>query len=603
MQNNVNSDFFSSQISLQNYFWKLIPRDKETEHLSLYLTQKYDVPNILVPFLKNNGINKENFELYLNSKIKDFIPDPFYFTDMKKTVERLADEIVNNRPIGIFGDYDVDGAASTAMLYQFFNYCGLKTFVHIPDRFLEGYGPNSKALIDLTKKGSKLVITVDCGITSHEPLEAMKKTKIDVIIMDHHQPGTKLPPAYSIINPKRLDNEKGFEYLCAAGVTFMVLIGLNRELRNRGFYKNLKEPNLINFVDLVALATVCDVVPLQGLNRVMVKHGITVMKSRKNIGIKCLSDVSNLNSPPDVQSLSFSLGPRINAGGRIGNSKLGVNLLTETDQDNANEIALMLDKLNNKRKLLTAQVEAEAIGMIEKQIRDNNGKTPNFILLSSRNWHEGVIGIVAGKLKEKYKRPSCVISIKEDLCKGSGRSIENISLGDLFYRAMKEKILIKGGGHDMAAGLTIEKNKIDDFKNFLELNMSNLSKNFSKPHILNIAAIGKVSSFSYNLAEWIEKLGPWGEGAPMPMFVINNAQVKNINRFGINKEHVSFKIFDHSEEIWCKKFNIMNSPLNKIFSNSSNRYFNFLGYLQIDTWNNRNRPEFHLIDVILKDQS
>ncbi len=603
MNKSVNSNLFSSQKSLLNSYWLSIPSDSETEHLSLYLNQKYNLPTMLVPFLKNNGINRENFNFFLNSKIKDFIPDPFYFVDMEKTVERLADEIENQRPIGIFGDYDVDGAASTAMLHKFFSYCGIKTFVHIPDRFIEGYGPNSNALFDLVEKGSKLIITVDCGITSYQPLEAIKETDIDVIIMDHHEPSGKLPPAFSIINPKRKDNEKGFEYLCAAGVTFLVLVGLNRELRKRGFYKSLKEPNLINFVDLVALATVCDVVPLQGLNRVMVKRGITVMQERKNIGIRSLSDVSNLNSPPNIQSLSFSLGPRINAGGRIGNSKLGVNLLIESNQDKANEIAIKLDSLNNKRKLLTAHVESEAIGMVENEVIKNNGNIPRVIIVSSEDWHEGVIGIVAGKLKDKYKRPTCVISIKDDICKGSGRSIENISLGNLFHEAMKENILIKGGGHDMAAGLSIYKNKINDFKNFLEFHISKICGENFKPKSFSIAAIGKVSSFSYDLADWIEKLGPWGEGAPMPIFVIENAQVKNVHRFGINKEHISFKIFDNSDEIWCKKFNILNSPLNKIFTNYSNRLFNFLGYLQIDTWNNRNRPEFHLIDIIIKDQS
>ena len=589
---------FLKKESILNSFWKLIEENSETDNLSLYLHQKYNLPTVLVPFLQSIGVYKDNFSLFLSSKIKDYLPDPFYFFDMERTVNRLADEIQKKTPIGVFGDYDVDGATSAAMLKLFFAYCGIDTFVHIPDRFLEGYGPNETALKDLISKGSNLIITVDCGISSFEPLSAIKNKKIDVIILDHHTPGEKLPPAYSIINPKRKENSQGYEYLCAAGVTFIMLVGLNRELRKRGFYKSNKEPNLMNFLDLVALGTVCDVVPLIDLNRVFVQRGIALMQKRHNIGIKSLSDISNLTSPPDVQSLSFGLGPRINAGGRIGSSKLGVNLLTESNEDNAIEIALKLDQLNNKRKTITTDIELEAIGMVEKDIKLRKGKVPDIIIVSNEGWHEGVLGIIAGRLKDKYNRPSCVISFQGEIGKGSARSIKGISVGDLFIEAMKNKFLIKGGGHDMAAGLTISKEKFLLFKEFINQNLKNYAHKNNQLKEIFVANILPVSSCNYELAEWIEKLGPWGEGAPEPNFIIENSKIKNVNRFGVNKEHISFTIYDTSGSINCKKFNVLNNPLNKVFKNYLNKEFNFLGFLKIDKWKNRNKPEFHLLDII-----
>ena len=288
------------------------------------------------------------------------LPEPFLFKDLEKGVNRLADEIINNRPIGIFGDYDVDGATSAAMISSYLDKCGCQSFIHIPDRFLEGYGPNEEALQSLYNKGSELIITVDCGISSFEPLNAMSKVNLDLIVIDHHLPDKILPPAFAIINPKRFDTEKGFENLCAAGVVFIFLIGLNRELRNRGFFLNKREPDLMKFLDLVALGTVCDVVPLKGLNRAFVKQGLSIMQKRENLGLKALSDVSKLNSKPNTQALGFSLGPRINAGGRIGNSELGVNLLKESNENKAIDIAHKLDNLNKKRKFLTSELEKKS---------------------------------------------------------------------------------------------------------------------------------------------------------------------------------------------------------------------------------------------------
>ena len=352
---------YNSKKSVSNADWKIIVLDDLTRRFVDYLSQKYNLPNFISPYLMFKEINLDDFDNFFTPKLKNLLPEPFLFKDLEKGVKRLVDEVVNSRPVGIFGDYDVDGATSAAMISSYLEQCGCKTFIHIPDRFLEGYGPNEKALKALHEKGSELIITVDCGISSFEPLQAMNSVNIDLIVIDHHIPDIRLPPAYAIINPKRVDNHKGYEDLCAAGVTFIFLIGLNRELRKKGFFKNKKEPDLFQFLDLVALGTVCDVVPLIKLNRAFVKQGLSIMKKRENFGIKALSDISKLSSAPNTQALGFSLGPRINAGGRIGNSELGVYLLKETDENKAFEIASKLDDLNKKRRFLTTELELSLI--------------------------------------------------------------------------------------------------------------------------------------------------------------------------------------------------------------------------------------------------
>jgi single-stranded-DNA-specific exonuclease len=524
---------------------------------------------------------------------------------MKKSTLRTVELILKKEKIGIFGDYDVDGATSAALIANYLEYCGCKTFIHIPDRFLEGYGPNERALKGLHEKGAELILTVDCGISSFEPLKAMSSVNLDLIVIDHHIPDTILPPAYAIINPKRIDTQKGFEDLCAAGVSFIFLIGLNRELRRKGFFRNKEEPDLFKFLDLVALGTVCDVVPLKGLNRAFVKQGLSVMKKRENLGIKSLCDVSKVNNQPNTQALGFSLGPRINAGGRIGNSELGVYLLKETDEIKSLEIACKLDDLNKKRRLLTAELEKSVIGQIEKIININNNVIPNAIVVSGNDFHEGIIGIVAGKMKELYNRPVCVISINQDgICKGSGRSINGIPLGDIILEASKLKIIHSGGGHDMAAGFTVKQDKINEFSDFLIGKVNSLMKK-EIPKVKHFAAsVIPISGCTIELAEWLEDLGPWGTDMEEPKFIIPNSKISSLRKFGSNKEHISFYITDRSStKLKVKKFNILNSPLNKIFDNYENINLNFLGRLNIDTWNNSKSLEMMLDDIIYADDA
>ena len=593
---------FNIKPSFNNADWNLIYSDEFTKRFSDYLHQRYQIPEFISPYLMFKGINLSDFENFFSPKLKNLLPEPFLFKDLEKGVKRLADEIINSRPVGIFGDYDVDGATSAAMISSFLEQCGCKTFIHIPDRFLEGYGPNEEALKSLYKKGTELIITVDCGISSFEPLKAMSNIKLDLIVIDHHIPDITLPPAYAIINPKRSDTKEGFEDLCAAGVVFIFLIGLNRELRNKGFFLKKREPNLMQFLDLVALGTVCDVVPLKGLNRAFVKQGLSIMMQRGNPGLKALSDISKLNTKPNTQSLGFSLGPRINAGGRIGNSNLGVSLLKEKNEYKAVELATKLDDLNKKRRILTAELEKKVIGKIEKIIKTSK-ELPSAIIVSGDDFHEGVTGIVAGRMKELYNRPVCIISLnRSGIGKGSGRSIFGVPLGKIILEAFNQKLISSGGGHDMAAGFTIKKSEIGSFNDYINQKVNEIL-NFGIPRISYIAtSVIPISACTYELANWLQTLGPWGSEMEEPKFIIPNGKISSFRRFGINNEHASFYINDgSSKKLKVKKFNLLNSSLNIVFNDYENKVFNFLGSLSIDTWNNSNSVELMLDDIIYSD--
>ena len=594
MNDNQNS-YYQNKKSINQNYWKLSTKTELETHFELFFSQRFNFPSALVPILIDNKVSKDNFELFLDPKIKNFLPDPNIFIDMDKTVKRIANEIENKNPIGIFGDYDVDGATSAALLKLFLQYFGIEVHIHIPDRFLEGYGPNISALNSLVSKGSNLIITVDCGINSHEPLKELNKTNIDCIIIDHHTPDNDLPPAFSIVNPKRKENGIEYHYLSAVGVTFIMIVGLTRELRQRGFFKKIKEPNLFRFLDLVALGTVCDVVPLKGLNRCFVKAGLNIISQRKNLGINALCDISDLNKIPDEETLGYKLGPKINAAGRIGSSDIGVSLLISKDISKANELASKLYQLNEKRKKLTNNSTLEAIGMVESE-KNKIGKLPDFLFLVGENWNEGIIGILAGKIKEKYNRPCCVISLGQNYSKGSARSIANIPIGEYFLEALDKKLLVKGGGHDLAAGLTIENNKIQMFKDFLISKVEHAFQENELVSEISVTSELSISALNSNLMDWIKKLGPWGQGNPIPKFLIKDVIIKKLVFFGKEKQHLLVKVSDNSGEIDCKIFNINETAFSSVLE--KNKSLHLLGNLVSNEWNNKNKVEFNLIDIM-----
>ena len=594
MNDNQNS-YYQNKKSINQNYWKLSTKTELETHFELFFSQRFNFPSALVPILIDNKVSKDNFELFLDPKIKNFLPDPNIFIDMDKTVKRIANEIENKNPIGIFGDYDVDGATSAALLKLFLQYFGIEVHIHIPDRFLEGYGPNISALNSLVSKGSNLIITVDCGINSHEPLKELNKTDIDCIIIDHHTPDDDLPPAFSIVNPKRKENGIEYHYLSAVGVTFIMIVGLTRELRQRGIFEKIKEPNLFRFLDLVALGTVCDVVPLKGLNRCFVKAGLNIISQRKNLGINALCDISDLNKIPDEETLGYKLGPKINAAGRIGSSDIGVSLLISKDISKANELASKLYQLNEKRKKLTNNSTLEAIGMVESE-KNKLGKLPDFLFLVGENWNEGIIGILAGKIKEKYNRPCCVISLGQNHSKGSARSIANIPIGEYFLEALDKKLLLKGGGHDLAAGLTIENNKIQMFKDFLISKVEHAFQENELVSEISVTSELSISALNSDLMDWIKKLGPWGQGNPIPKFLIKDVIIKKLVFFGKEKQHLLVKVSDNSGEIDCKIFNINETAFSSVLE--KNKSLHLLGNLVSNEWNNKNKVEFNLIDIM-----
>ena len=594
MDDNQNS-YYQNKKSINQNYWKLSTKTELETHFELFFSQRFNFPSALVPILIDNKVSKDNFELFLDPKIKNFLPDPNIFIDMDKTVKRIANEIENKNPIGVFGDYDVDGATSAALLKLFLQYFGIEVHIHIPDRFLEGYGPNISALNSLVSKGSNLIITVDCGINSHEPLKELNKTDIDCIIIDHHTPDDDLPPAFSIVNPKRKENGIEYHYLSAVGVTFIMIVGLTRELRQRGVFEKIKEPNLFRFLDLVALGTVCDVVPLKGLNRCFVKAGLNIISQRKNLGINALCDISDLNKIPDEETLGYKLGPKINAAGRIGSSDIGVSLLISKDISKANELASKLYQLNEKRKKLTNNSTLEAIGMVESE-KNKIGKLPDFLFLVGENWNEGIIGILAGKIKEKYNRPCCVISLGQNYSKGSARSIANIPIGEYFLEALDKKLLVKGGGHDLAAGLTIENNKIQMFKDFLISKVEHAFQENELVSEISVTSELSISALNSNLMDWIKKLGPWGQGNPIPKFLIKDVIIKKLVFFGKEKQHLLVKVSDNSGEIDCKIFNINETAFSSVLE--KNKSLHLLGNLVSNEWNNKNKVEFNLIDIM-----
>ena len=449
-----------NSLSVSGKNWILKKYDEENLN---FLKDNFSLDEITSKLLSIRKIKKEEINSFLNPSIKSFLPNPHDMRDMEKSTQRIVKAINQKEKLGIFGDYDVDGAASTALLGNYFSELNLEYVTYIPDRKKEGYGPSIKSFKELIEKKVKLILTVDCGTLSFEAINFAKDNKVDVIVLDHHQSEIKLPNAFSIVNPNRLDDKSNLQYLCAAGVTFMFLISLNRELRNTNWFKNenIKEPNLIDCLDLVSLGTVCDVVPLIGLNRAIVKQGLKILKLKKNLGLKTLLDICKIDTNPSTYHLGYLIGPRINAGGRVGKCSHGANLLLNKDPKYSFKLASELDQFNKERQLL----EKDLLIKILNETKDKSDEP--VLVLSGKNWHEGVIGIVAARLKDKFNKPVILISSDGNIGKASARSVVGFDIGSAIIAATQAKILIKGGGHKMAGGFSIEIKNIQLFKDFI----------------------------------------------------------------------------------------------------------------------------------------
>ena len=476
-----------------------------------FLKDNFSLSEIVSKLIAIRNIKIDEVKLFLNPKIKNLLPNPFILKDMEKAVDRTIKGIENKEKIGVFGDYDVDGATSTAILGNYFKEINQKVEIYIPDRKTEGYGPSKQGFDRLISSGAKLIFTVDCGTLSFEMIEFSQKNT-DVLVLDHHQSELKLPKAFSIVNPNRHDDSSKLNYLCAAGVCFMFLVALNKKLRELNWFKknNLKEPDLMNYLDLVSLGTVCDVVPLVGLNRAIVSQGLEILKKKSNLGLKTLKNICGIEINLSTYHLGYVLGPRINAGGRVGKCSHGANLLLSRDSKEIFKIATELESYNNERKL----IENNMLKKIENTIHINP-KDP-VIVLSGHNWHGGIIGIIAARLKEKYNKPTVIISVEKGLGRASARSILGFDIGTVIINAVQSNILKNGGGHKMAGGFSIEENKIQDFKDFITKKFYKIEKTLSKTNILFFDSKISPSALNEDFYLEINSLSPFGSGNPEP---------------------------------------------------------------------------------------
>ena len=487
----------------------------DTERKSQAIAQRHDLPDIVARILASRGVMLDAVDRFLEPRVRDWLPDPSVLKDMNVAVERLVDAVRKGETIGIFADYDVDGATSSALLTRFLGAVGARTLLHVPDRLREGYGPNTMALNGLRARGASVVVTVDCGIAALEVLARAADSGLDVIVVDHHIAEPSLPRAVAVVNPNRLDESGALGHLAAVGVTFLLVIALNRGLRTIGWYRDRPEPDLIGWLDLVALGTVCDVVALEGLNRAFVAQGLKVLAQRRNTGLRVLSDFAKLDRRPDAYHLGFVFGPRVNAAGRVGEADLGARLLLTEDEGEAMRIAEMLDEHNKRRRDIELRVLEVATDLAEQTAGDDP-----VVVVSGDGWHPGVIGIVAGRLRERYNRPACVIAMDGPTGKGSGRSVPGLEIGAAVIAACQSGLLVAGGGHAMAAGFTAERSRIDAFRRFLadrfarELDGAPLVANLGIDGVLAPRGVQR------RLVDTLARLGPFGSGNPEPRFAI-----------------------------------------------------------------------------------
>src|SRR5437762_3363984 len=472
------------------------------------------IDDLIDELLLARGVAREDLARHRDPRIRDVLPEPSCFQDRDKGAKRLADAVQNGETIAIFGDYDVDGATSAAVLVLLLRRLGAEPMIYIPDRLMEGYGPSGAALVELKRRGASLAVTVDCGAQAFAALEEARAAGLDVIVVDHHQCASTLPAAYALINPNRLDESEdgaAHGHLAAVGMAFLLSVALIRELRGRGFYEALAEPKILDLLDLVALGTVADVARLKGLNRAFVIQGLKIMAARENVGLTALAQAARLVKPPSCRDLGFALGPRINAGGRVGKSDLGVRLLTCTEPEEARRIAAELDRLNEERRGIEMLVCEQA----EEQAAKLNGAA--VITVMSPGWHQGVIGIVAGRIKERFGRPAIVIAETEDGSgKGSGRSISGVDLGAAVLAAKDSGLLVAGGGHAMAAGLTLAPRGLQPFRDFINERLAAGVEEARDDRALLIDALLAPGGIVGGLCDALDAAGPYGAGWPSP---------------------------------------------------------------------------------------
>ena len=578
-----------NSVSVRGKNWIL--KEFNSEDINFFKTNFF-LDEIVAKLLSIRKIKKDEVKYFLEPTIKNILPNPFILKDMDKAINRTIEAIKNKEKIGIFGDYDVDGATSTAILGQYFRSLKINYEIHIPDRKTEGFGPNEEAFKKFIDKGVNLIFTVDCGTLSFNPINFAKNKNIDVIILDHHQSEIKLPDAHSIVNPNRFDDRSELNYLCAAGVCFLFLIALNKRLRDGNWFKsvNIEEPNLINILDLVSLGTVCDVVPLVGLNRAIVHQGLKILKKKNNLGIKTLIELNDIENNITAYHLGYVLGPRINAGGRVGKSTHGANLLLNRNAQETFKLASELNNYNKERQIL----EAELLNKILNSI--NHDSSEPVIILQGENWHEGIIGIIASRVKEKFNKPTIIISSISGIGKGSARSINGFDIGSVIIGAVQDGFLVRGGGHKMAAGFTIKMEKIEVFKEFVFRKFKSINMNLEdkKKYYFDIEIAP--AAVNIDFYEKVNLLSPFGSGNAEPKFLIQNLKVVNSKIVG--EKHIkSVLVGSDSTAIKTIAFNTVDTELSAYLLKKNNKTFSIVGKLSLNEWRAQKNVEFIIDDI------
>ena len=581
--------FEDGKKSLTGFAWEVATPD---EYKVRTLEQKAGLSNLLARLMVERGITFDDLNTFLAPTLKNDLPNPNTLKDMEKAAKRVALAILLKEPIGIMGDYDVDGATSTATLKMFLESCGVRVFTFIPDRE-DGYGPNAQKMQEYRDKGCTVVLTLDCGTTAHEAIEAGTKIGLDVIILDHHNAESRLPEAYAVVNAKRLDEapDHPCHHLAAVGVTFLFVVALNAELRKNGFYSDRPEPNLKQYLDLVAFGTVCDVVRLRGVNRLLVRAGLKEIQAGHNKGLQALCQRVQINGPVQTYHLGYILGPRINACGRIGQSDLGMQLLSCADPVKAAVLAEELESLNAVRRQKEADVMLQAMEQVESEAQKHL-----FLVVKGDNWHQGVVGIVAGRLKDRYNLPVFALSIEGEEIKGSARSVAGVDIGTLIMNALAKGLITRGGGHPMAAGFSLRVDQLDGFVKYLEevITPEALKDN---PTALMADAVVDIGGLTLNLIAELDPLEPYGEGNPEPRFIIPNARLVYVNL--LKNGHVACSFAGpNGQRVGAIAFKVADTEIGTALLAGMNQSFHLLGTLKKDIWNGSTKVQIQLQDVM-----
>ncbi|KIP99317.1 single-stranded DNA exonuclease [Agrobacterium tumefaciens] len=570
--------------------------DQAGQNRALAMSQVHAIPELVARVLAGRGVGVDDALAFLDPTIRSLMPDPLTLTDCEKAATRIATAIKRQEKVAIFGDYDVDGASSSALMFRFLHHFGLEPEIYIPDRIFEGYGPNPAAMQQLAANGNSLIITVDCGSTSHESLAAARDAKTDVVVIDHHQVGTELPPAVALVNPNREDDLSGQGHLCAAGVVFLVLVATLRVLKDARDSRAYTL-DLLSLLDIVALATVCDVVPLKGLNRAYVVKGLIAARHMKNAGLAALFKKAGLGGPVTPYHFGFLVGPRINAGGRIGDAALGSRLLTLDDESQAEIIAEKLDELNRERQAMEAAMlgEAEAEALYEY----GDGTGAGVIVTARENWHPGIVGLLASRLKDRFRRPAFAIAFdSQGKGTGSGRSINGFDMGKMVRNAVDAGLLVKGGGHAMAAGLTVERANLGRLRTFFEEAAQKTVFQLVENSVLKIDGAIGASGATLELVEQMEQAGPFGSGHSQPIFAVPAHRLRDVRIVGTSHVKITLEAMDGSR-LDGIAFRAADAPLGQMLMNARGRQIHVAGTLGADQWQGQKRVQLRVLDAAL----